>query len=260
MLMESLMSVCLKDTKKKKKEDRPVKPIKRVSLPPEKDDKNKLVNDNKNLTADQVEALQDGEPTTMASQQLNPMIIPDFFNNIRNNYYVANKIIWLTGFIEWPLITEVMRRLNFYDDGTKEPITLYIASPGGECDAGWALIDLMEKIKKHGTPIRTICAGSCSSMAAVILAAGSVGERYSFPSSRIMIHQAGVELTGGKLDDIANTTRELQYWTDTSAKYLSKVTKKPVKDIEKELCYDNYMSPTEAKKFGIIDKVDVFMA
>lgn len=253
------MSVCLKDTKKKKKEDRPVKPIKRVP-PPEKDDKNKLVKDNKNLTPDQVEALQDGEPATMAAQQLNPMIIPDFFNNIRNNYYVANKIIWLTSFIEWPLITEVMRRLNFYDDGSKEPITLYLASPGGECDAGWALIDLMEKIKKHGTPIRTICAGSCSSMAAVILAAGSVGERYAFPSSRIMIHQAGVELTGGKLDDIANTTRELQYWTDTTAKYLSKVTKKPVKDIEKELCYDNYMSPTEAKKFGIIDKVDVFMA
>lgn len=253
------MSVCLKNTKKKKKEDRPVKPIKRVP-PPEKDDKNKLVKDNKNLTPDQVEALQDGEPAAMAAQQLNPMIIPDFFNNIRNNYYVANKIIWLTSFIEWPLITEVMRRLNFYDDGSKEPITMYLASPGGECDAGWALIDLMEKIKKHGTPIRTICAGSCSSMAAVILAAGSVGERYAFPSSRIMIHQAGVELTGGKLDDIANTTRELQYWTDTTAKYLSKVTKKPVKDIEKELCYDNYMSPTEAKKFGIIDKVDVFMA
>ena len=259
MLMESLMSVCLKDTKKKKKENRPVKPIKRVP-PPEKDDKNKLVNDNKNLTPGQVEALQDVEPAAMAAQQLNPMIIPDFFNNIRNNYYVANKIIWLTSFIEWPLITEVMRRLNFYDDGSKEPITLYLASPGGECDAGWALIDLMEKIKKHGTPIRTIGAGSCSSMAAIILAAGSVGERYAFPSSRIMIHQAGVELTGGKLDDIANTTRELQYWTDTTAKYLSKVTKKPVKDIEKELCYDNYMSPTEAKKFGIIDKVDVFMA
>ena len=253
------MSVYLKNTKKNKKENRPVKPIKRVP-PPQKDDKNKLVNDNKNLTPDQVEALQDGEPAALAAQQLNPMIIPDFFNNIRNNYYVANKIIWLTSFIEWPLITEVMRRLNFYDDGTKEPITLYLASPGGECDAGWALIDLMEKIKKHGTPIRTICAGSCSSMAAVILAAGSVGERYAFPSSRIMIHQAGVELTGGKLDDIANTTRELQYWTDTTAKYLSKVTKKPVKDIEKELCYDNYMSPTEAKKFGIIDKVDVFMA
>lgn len=188
------------------------------------------------------------------------MIIPDFFNNIRNNYYVANKIIWLTGFIEWGLITEVMRRLNFYDDGTKEPITLYIASPGGECDAGWALIDFIEKLKKRGIPIITICAGSCSSMAAVILSAGTKGHRYAFPSSRIMIHQAGIELTGGKLDDIANTTKELQYWTDISAKYLSKVTKKSLKEVQKELCYDNYMSANEAKKFGLVDKVDVVLA
>ena len=55
-----------------------------------------------------------------------------------------------------------MRRLNFYDDGTKDPITLYVASPGGECDAGWALIDMIEKLKKKGIKIRTICAGSCS--------------------------------------------------------------------------------------------------
>lgn len=193
-------------------------------------------------------------------QQINPMIIPDFFNNIRNNYYVANKIIWLTGYIEWGLITEVLRRLNFYNDGTKDPITIYIASPGGECDAGWALIDMIEKIKKSGTPVYTICAGSCSSMAAVILSAGSKGYRYAFPSARIMIHQAGIDITGGKLDDIANTTKELQYWTDISAKYLSKVTGKSVSVVEKELCYDNYMSAAEAKKFGLIDKVDVYMA
>lgn len=251
------MSMYLKDTKKKKsvpnkqKPERPTKPIKKVDIP----------NENTPLTNEQVEALQEGDTTgAMAQQQINPMVIPDFFNNIRNNYYVANKIIWLAGFIEWNIIMEVMRRLNFYDDGSKDPITLYIASPGGECDAGWALIDMIDKIKKHGVEVRTVCAGSCSSMAALILSAGTKGSRYAFPSSRIMIHQAGIELTGGKLDDIANTTKELQYWTDISAKYLSKITKRPVKEIEKELCYDNYMSANEAKKFGIIDKVDVFMA
>ena len=57
-----------------------------------------------------------------------------------------------------------------------------------------------------------------------------------------------------------NTTKELQYWTDISAKFLSKVTKKSLKDVEKELCYDNYMSASEAKKFGIIDKVEVVLA
>lgn len=253
------MSICLKDTKKKKKTEnpKPKRPTKPVKVIKEPDTKADVVKKNQELSNEQMEALQDGPGSAQA--QLNPMIIPDILNNIRNNYYVANKIIWLCGFIEWPVITEVMRRLNFYDDGTKDPITLYLASPGGECDAGWALIDLMNEIKKHGTPIRTICAGSCSSMAAVILAAGTKGERYAFPSSRIMIHQAGIELTGGKLDDIANTTKELQYWTDISAKYLAKVTGKSVKDVEKELCYDNYMSATEAKKFGIIDKVDVFM-
>lgn len=265
MSMENPMSIYLKDTKKKKKEKpnkivKPKKPKKPVKVVVEPEKKSDLVNENQELTEEQMKMLQEGEIPMAIQQQLNPMIIPDFFNNIRNNYYVANKIVWLCGFIEWPIITEVMRRLNFYDDGTKTPITLYIASPGGECDAGWALIDLMNEIKKHGTPIRTICAGSCSSMAAIILAAGSKGERYAFPSSRIMIHQAGVELTGGKLDDIANTTQELQYWTDITAKYLAKVTGKSVKDVEEELCYDNYMSATEAKKFGIIDKVDVFMS
>ena len=202
-----------------------------------------------------------GDVPPQVQQALNPMVIPDFFNNIRNNYYVSNKIMWITGFIEWGLITEVCKRLNFYDDGKKDdPITLYIASPGGECDAGWALIDMIEKLKKKGITIRTICAGSCSSMAAVILAAGTKGERYAFPSSRIMIHQAGIELTGGKLDDIANTTKELQYWTDLTAKYISKISGKKVTEVEKELCYDNYMTPSEAKKFGIIDKIDVVLA
>jgi hypothetical protein len=131
------MSICLKSTKKKRKivkkttpHRRPKKPLKIVTEP---ETKGEIVKNNQELSNEQVEALQDGPGPSQA--QLNPMIIPDFFNNIRNNYYVANKIIWLCGFIEWPIITEVMRRLNFYDDGTKDPITLYIASPGGECDA-----------------------------------------------------------------------------------------------------------------------------
>lgn len=253
------MSIFSKGTKiSKPKKDNKVEPKKAPNVKP--DTKENATKDNEELTDEQMETLQNGGVTEAQMQQLNPMVIPDYFTNIRNNYYVANKIIWLTGFIEWPVITEVMRRINFYDDGSKDPITLYLSSPGGECDAGWALIDMIEKVKKHGVTVRTICAGSCSSMAAVILAAGTKGERYAFPSSRIMIHQAGIELTGGKLDDIANTTKELQYWTDISAKYISKVSGKSVKEVEKELCYDNFMSANEAKKFGLIDKIDVYMA
>lgn len=241
------MSIYSKDTKKKTKTTKPKKKEPDVEL---------------EFSPEGVEALQDGDIQEAVQQGINPMAIPDLFNNIRNNYYVGNRIIWLTGEIDWPVITEVMKYLNFYEDGSKDPIYIYISSPGGLCDAGWALIDMIEKIKKKGIDVYTICAGSCSSMAAVILAAGTKGCRYAFPSSRIMIHQAGSGWfgPGGKLDEMANEVRELQYWTDLTAKYFAKVSGKSIKDCQKSLSYDNYMSAPEAKKFGIIDKVDVVLA
>lgn len=246
------MSIYSKSTKKTKKPAPSKKPKVKVVPKPEPDE---VTEDQ----ADIAEALANGE---MPQQQINPMIVPEFFNNIRNNYYVANKIIWLTGEITWENVPDILKRLNFADDDTKEPVTIYISSPGGMCDAGWAIVDMIEKLKSKKIEVRTICAGSCSSMAAVILASGTKGQRYAFPSSRIMIHQAGFGLfgPGGKLDEMANEVRELQYWTDLTAKYFSKVCKKNIKDVQKALSYDNYMNATEAKKFGIIDKVDTVLA
>lgn len=236
------MSICSNDTKKKTPEPN----TNEIEL---------------TFTPEGEEALQEGDVAAAQQAGVNPMAIPDLFNNIRNNYYVANRIIWLTGDIDWPIVTEVMKRLCFYEDGSKDPIYIYISSPGGLCDAGWALIDLIEKIKSKGIPVYTICAGSCSSMAAVILAAGSDGCRYAFPSSRIMIHQAGYGFNGGgKLDEVANEVRELQYWTDLTAKYFAKRTKKSLKEVQKALTYDNYMSAAEGKKFGLVDKVGVVLA
>lgn len=228
--------------------------------------KTPLTNENNDLevefTKEGAEAMQQGDNVAALDAGVNPMVIPDIFNNIRNNYYVGNRIIWLAGEIDWPVIVEVMKRLNFYEDGTKEPIYIYISSDGGRCDAGWALIDMIEKVKSKGIPVYTICAGSCSSMGAVILSSGSKGCRFAFPSSRIMIHQAGFGMfgPGGKLDEMANEVRELQYWTDLTAKYFAKVSGKSVKECQKALAYDNYMSAKDAKKFGIIDKVDVVLA
>ena len=89
------MSIYLKDTKKKKKTEnpKPKRPTKPVKVIKEPDTKADVVKKNQELSNEQMEALQDGPGSAQA--QLNPMIIPDFFNNIRNNYYVANKIIWL---------------------------------------------------------------------------------------------------------------------------------------------------------------------
>lgn len=258
------MSIYLKNTKKIKKSPKKVEPAVKPNKPIKPSKNTSDVTET--LTEDQIkDALESNDAMDLPQQpeqQLNPMIIPEFFNNLRNNYYVANKIIWLTGEIVWEVVTEVMKRLNFYDDGSKEPITIYLSSPGGMCDAGWALVDMIEKLKSKHIEINTICAGSCSSMAAIILAAGTKGHRYAFPSSRIMIHQAGFGMIGpgGKLDEVANEVRELQYWTDLTVKYLSKITKKKTVDIQKALGYDNYMSAADAKKFGIVDKVGVVLS
>lgn len=242
------MSICSSGSKKKTKDKKPKKGNPDI--------------DTETVSTDAAEAVAEGDAETALQQGVSPMVIPGFFNNIRGNYYDGNRIIWLTDEISWLVITDVLQKLNFYDDTTKEPIYIYIASPGGLCDAGWALIDMIEAFKKKGYVINTICAGSCSSMAALILSAGTKGHRFAFPSSRIMIHQAGIGGWGltGKTDEIANEVRELQYWTDLSAKYLGKVTNKTEKDVINAMNYDNYMSAKDALKFGIIDKIKVVLA
>ena len=167
--------------------------------------------------------------------------------------------IFMTGPVTWELGIHIIQKLCFYDDGTKRPITIYISSPGGECDVGFAIIDCINKLKSKHIEVNTICIGPCSSMASVILASGTIGHRYAFPSSRIMIHQAGITEVGGKLDDINIIQHELQVWTDTMNKIFKKQTGKSLDELRKLTSYDNYMSASEAKKLGIIDKISAKM-
>ena len=210
----------------------------------------------KQMPTEGVEALVDGDVEKAEEVGVDPMAIPDYFNNIRNNYFVANRIIWLTDDIEWPIVTDVLKRLAFADDKTGDPIWLFIGSCGGLCDAGMALVDMIERLKKKKVVVNTVCVGSCSSMAAVILASGTKGHRYAYPSSRIMIHQARMMMAGGSYDEMQNEANELRYWTETIAKSFVKVSGKPLKEIEKAMSYDNYMSAQDAKKFGLVDKVE----
>lgn len=180
-----------------------------------------------------------------------------YFEQLRQNYFEIKRTMWVVGAINWEVAIKIIQRLSFYrtQKENKEPITIYISSPGGECDAGFAIIDAIEELKKFGVEVHTVCCGSCSSMASVILASGSKGHRYAFPSSRIMIHQAGIELFGGKLKDIEIVHKELQIWTDNMNKIFKKQTGKNLDELKKMIEYDNYMSASEAKKLGLIDKI-----
>lgn len=181
----------------------------------------------------------------------------NYFEQVRQNFFEIKRTMWVVGTIDWEIAIRIIQRLSFYRTQTdcKDPITIYLSSPGGGCEAGFAVVDAIEEIKKFGVQVNTVCCGSCSSMASVILASGTKGCRYAFPSSRIMVHQAGIDLFGGKLKDIEIVHREVQNWTDAMNKIFKKQTGKNLEELKKMIEYDNYMSANEAKKIGLIDKV-----
>lgn len=198
----------------------------------------------------------DGETIQVEQQQdVDLGQLGNYFDVARNNYFEANRTIFIVGPITWEIGIHVIQKLSFYSNLSKDPITIYLSSPGGECDAGFAIIDSINEMKRKGIEVHTICMGSCSSMASVILACGTIGKRYAFPSSRIMIHQAGIEAAGGRLNDINIIQHELQVWTDNMNKIFKKQTGKDLDELKTLTSYDNYMSASEAKKLGLIDSV-----
>ncbi len=130
-------------------------------------------------------------------------------------------------------------------------ISLYINSPGGSVTAGLGIYDTMQFIKPD---VSTICVGMAASMAAVLLAAGAPGKRLALPNSRIMIHQpsGGAQ---GKQTDIAIMAEEIRLCREQMNGILSKHTGQPIEKIQADTERDNFMSPLEAKEYGLVDDV-----
>ncbi len=135
-------------------------------------------------------------------------------------------------------------------DAEKE-INLYINSPGGSVTAGMAIFDTMNYIS---CPVATVCMGQASSMGAFLLAAGEKGMRYSLPNSRIMIHQP-LGGASGQASDVEITARQLLKTKKLLNEILAEKTGQNINKIIKATDRDNFMTPTEALEFGIIDKV-----
>ncbi|KAJ1502614.1 hypothetical protein HMI54_008869 [Coelomomyces lativittatus] len=130
-------------------------------------------------------------------------------------------------------------------------ISLYINSPGGSVTSGMAIYDTMQFLK---SPVSTLCIGQASSMGSLLLTAGAPGQRYALPNSRIMIHQpsGGAQ---GQASDIAIQAKEILKWRERLNLIYSKHTGKETKFIESHMERDHFMSPEEAKEFGLIDKI-----
>lgn len=165
---------------------------------------------------------------------------------------LKDRIIFLGEPIDDHVANTLIAQLLFLEaDNAKEDIKIYINSPGGSVTAAMALYDTMQFMK---CDVVTVCIGQAASAAAVLLAAGTKGKRYSLPNSRVMIHQVmgGVE---GQQKDVEIQAREMLRIKNQINEILAKHTGQPIRKIEQDTDRDYFMSPEEAKKYGLIDKI-----
>lgn len=165
---------------------------------------------------------------------------------------LLDRIILLNEPINTATATAIIGQLLFLENQNENaPITIYINSPGGNISDGFAIYDVMNKVK---CPIITICTGMAASMAAFLLSSGTKGKRYALPNSTIMIHQplGGVQ---GQATDIAIMANRIINLKHKMYSILAKNTGMEYEAVAQACDRDNYLSPEEAVHLGFIDGI-----
>jgi len=165
---------------------------------------------------------------------------------------LKERIVFVVGPINDAVASLVTAQLLFLEsEDPKKEISLYINSPGGLVTAGLGIYDTMQYIKPE---ISTLCIGQAASMGSFLLAAGAKGKRFSLPNSRIMVHQPSAGFQG-QATDIEIHANEVLSLKKRLNEIYSKHTDKSVDQIKEALERDNFMTPENAKDFGLIDQV-----
>ncbi len=165
---------------------------------------------------------------------------------------LKDRIVFLVGTVNDTVASLITAQLLYLEsENPKKEISFYINSHGGLVTAGLGIYDTMQYIKP---PVSTLCIGQASSMGSFLLAAGEKGKRLSLPNSRIMVHQPSAGFQG-QATDIEIHAKEILDLKKRLNKIYSKHTKKSEDEIKKALERDKFMSPAEAKDFGLIDEV-----
>ncbi len=165
---------------------------------------------------------------------------------------LKDRIVFIGSAINDDVANIVIAQLLFLEkEDTGKDIDVYINSPGGSVTAGLAIYDAMQIIKPD---VSTICVGQASSMGAVLLCAGAKDKRFALPNSRILIHQpmGGFQ---GQASDIDIHAREILSIRERLYKIIAKHSGQDFDKISKDSDRDFFMSPDEAKEYGIIDEV-----
>lgn len=193
----------------------------------------------------------------MGSSMLVPMVVEQTSRGERAydiySRLLKENIIFLGTPIDDTVANLVIAQLLFLEaEDPERDISIYLNSPGGSITAGLAILDTMSFVRPD---IITICVGQAASMAAVLLAAGTKGKRFSLPNSRIMIHQPSMQGLAGQAADIDIYAREILRMRETLNQMLANFTGQTMERVARDVDRDYIMSPEQGVEYGMIDKV-----
>jgi ATP-dependent Clp protease, protease subunit len=165
---------------------------------------------------------------------------------------LKDRIVFLGTEITDDVANAVVAQFLFLEaEDPDKDVQLYINSPGGVVTSGLAIYDTMQYVR---CPVSTMVIGQASSMGAILLAAGAKGQRYALPHARIMVHQP-LGGASGQATDIEIQAREIKKVKDHLIDILTKATGQKRSRVAADIERDFYLSPGEAKEYGLIDEV-----
>ena len=172
-------------------------------------------------------------------------------SEVLNAKFLKTRQILLSGEVNKQLAEKIVRQLLILEADSEEPIRIYIDSPGGDVDAGYAIFDMIRFVK---CPVYCIGMGLVASAGALILLAADKSRRIGLPNSHYLIHQplSGIK---GVATDIEIHARNLVELKKRMNKLYSHHTGQKLSVVEKAMERDNFMTPEEALKFGLIDQI-----
>ena len=192
------------------------------------------------------------------SSTLVPMVVEQTNRGERSydifSRLLKERIIFLTGGVQDDVSSLVTAQLLFLEsENPNKDISIYINSPGGLVTSGLAIYDTIQYIRPA---VATLCIGQAASMGSLLLASGAKGQRFALPNSRIMLHQPSGGFQG-QATDIEIHAKEILALRKRLNEIYVNHTGQPIEKIEESLERDNFLTPQEAKEFGIVDDVVV---
>ncbi|HXG80668.1 MAG TPA: ATP-dependent Clp endopeptidase proteolytic subunit ClpP [Sphingomicrobium sp.] len=202
--------------------------------------------------------MRDRDPIEIYNNMLVPMVI-ETTNRGERAYDIYSRllkerIIFLTGPVHDGVASLICAQLLFLEaENPNKDIAFYINSPGGIVTSGLAIYDTMQYIRSD---VSTVCIGQAASMGSLLLAAGAKGKRFALPNARIMVHQPSGGFQG-QATDIEIHAREILSLRRRLNEIYVEHTGQSIEAIEEALERDKFLTPPDAKAFGLIDEVVV---